>query len=140
VTVLVFVFVCFGSYVMISTLFFPLSLSLSLTLTHSLCLFVCLFFADASEDVIYKIDIPANRYDLLCIEGIARGIKIFLGKETCPQFVAAKGEHKMTVTSNVCMCGVCACVVFSFEFAVSERKEKTILFDNPHNMFFFFFL
>ncbi|PVD37355.1 hypothetical protein C0Q70_04354 [Pomacea canaliculata] len=24
----------------------------------------------ASEDVEYKIDVPANRYDLLCIEGL----------------------------------------------------------------------
>ncbi|EDS31643.1 phenylalanyl-tRNA synthetase beta chain [Culex quinquefasciatus] len=27
---------------------------------------------DASENVIYRIDIPANRYDLLCLEGLAR--------------------------------------------------------------------
>jgi phenylalanyl-tRNA synthetase beta chain len=31
------------------------------------------------ETVIYKIDIPANRYDLLCIEGIARSLRIFKG-------------------------------------------------------------
>eukprot|EP00056_Hartaetosiga_gracilis_P014249 m.240089 g.240089 ORF g.240089 m.240089 type:complete len:598 (-) comp14492_c0_seq1:156-1949(-) len=55
---------------------------------------------DASEDVIYKIDIPANRYDLLCIEGISRGIRVFQGKETCPKFVAKQGEHKMTITAN----------------------------------------
>ena len=36
----------------------------------------------ASEDVIYKIDIPANRYDMLCLEGIARALNIFRGK--CP--------------------------------------------------------
>lgn len=24
---------------------------------------------NASEEVIYKIDVPANRYDLLCLEG-----------------------------------------------------------------------
>ena len=28
----------------------------------------------------YKIDIPANRYDLLCIEGLVRAIKTFEGK------------------------------------------------------------
>lgn len=26
------------------------------------------FTAEASEEVIYKIDIPANRYDMLCVE------------------------------------------------------------------------
>lgn len=35
----------------------------------------------ASEDVIYKIDVPANRYDLLCVEGLARGLQVF--KERC---------------------------------------------------------
>lgn len=34
-----------------------------------------------STDIIYKIDIPANRYDLLCIEGLARALRIFLGKD-----------------------------------------------------------
>ncbi|KAK0453433.1 phenylalanyl-tRNA synthetase subunit beta [Armillaria borealis] len=33
-----------------------------------------------------KIEIPANRYDLLCIEGIARALKVFLGKATAPQY------------------------------------------------------
>lgn len=34
----------------------------------------------ASEEIIYRIDIPANRYDLLCLEGLVRGLLIFLGK------------------------------------------------------------
>ena len=29
----------------------------------------------------YKIDIPANRYDLLCIEGLVRAIRIFEGQQ-----------------------------------------------------------
>ena len=33
--------------------------------------------ADAAEEVLYKIDIPANRYDMLCLEGIARALNIF---------------------------------------------------------------
>ena len=36
--------------------------------------------ADASEEVLYKIDIPANRYDMLCLEGIARALNIFSGR------------------------------------------------------------
>jgi phenylalanyl-tRNA synthetase beta chain len=28
----------------------------------------------------YKIEVGANRYDLLCIEGIARSLKIFMEK------------------------------------------------------------
>eukprot|EP00921_Rhytidocystis_pertsovi_P007900 GHVQ01013074.1.p1 GENE.GHVQ01013074.1~~GHVQ01013074.1.p1 ORF type:complete len:636 (+),score=53.30 GHVQ01013074.1:176-2083(+) len=32
---------------------------------------------DHSGETVYKIDIPANRYDLLCVEGIGRALKIF---------------------------------------------------------------
>eukprot|EP00882_Tetradesmus_deserticola_P022463 GHRQ01024373.1.p1 GENE.GHRQ01024373.1~~GHRQ01024373.1.p1 ORF type:complete len:412 (+),score=157.30 GHRQ01024373.1:352-1587(+) len=41
---------------------------------------------EASEDVIYKIDIPANRYDMLCLEGIARALNIFKGRLEAPQY------------------------------------------------------
>lgn len=34
---------------------------------------------NASEEVIYRIDIPANRYDLLCLEGLVSGILVFQG-------------------------------------------------------------
>ncbi|XP_050294141.1 phenylalanine--tRNA ligase beta subunit isoform X2 [Anthonomus grandis grandis] len=44
----------------------------------------------ASEDIIYRIDIPANRYDLLCLEGLVLGLKIFQGKISPPQFKALK--------------------------------------------------
>lgn len=33
-----------------------------------------------------KIEIPANRYDLLCIEGIARALRVFLGKSEAPLY------------------------------------------------------
>ncbi|KAH9938608.1 phenylalanyl-tRNA synthetase [Fomitopsis serialis] len=33
-----------------------------------------------------KIEIPANRYDLLCIEGIARALRIFLALDKAPQY------------------------------------------------------
>ena len=40
--------------------------------------------AAASDEVIYKIDIPANRYDMLCLEGIARALNIFTGRLSPP--------------------------------------------------------
>lgn len=33
------------------------------------------------EHVVYVIAIPANRYDLLCMEGFSRAIRIFIGVE-----------------------------------------------------------
>jgi len=41
---------------------------------------------ELDDTVIYKIDIPANRYDLLCIEGIARSLRIFKGLESAPTY------------------------------------------------------
>ncbi|KAK8951278.1 putative phenylalanine--tRNA ligase beta subunit [Platanthera zijinensis] len=42
--------------------------------------------AGDSEEVIYKIEVAANRYDLLCLEGIARALRIFIGKEKIPVY------------------------------------------------------
>lgn len=44
----------------------------------------------ASDDIIYKIDIPANRYDLLCIEGLVQGLKVFLGEAQFPKYKTLK--------------------------------------------------
>lgn len=51
-----------------------------------------------STAVIYKIDVPANRYDLLCVEGLSRALKIFLGQMKAPVY-AFSGEpvYSMTV-------------------------------------------
>ena len=37
-----------------------------------------------STEVLYRIEVAANRYDLLCVEGIALALKIFLKKMTFP--------------------------------------------------------
>jgi len=42
--------------------------------------------AKLSDKVVYKIDVPANRYDLLCVEGLSRGLKIFLGDQDAPVY------------------------------------------------------
>ncbi|XP_067003501.2 phenylalanine--tRNA ligase beta subunit isoform X2 [Anabrus simplex] len=50
--------------------------------------------AGASDDIIYKVDIPANRYDLLCLEGLAMGLLVFLGRISPPQFKIVSPENK----------------------------------------------
>lgn len=37
-------------------------------------------------EVIYKIDLPANRYDLLCLEGLTTALLVFLGVQKPPVF------------------------------------------------------
>merc|ERR1712142_152620 len=45
-----------------------------------------------SEEVIYKIDVPANRYDLLCLEGLATSLLVFLEKMKTPHFAQVKPD------------------------------------------------
>ena len=50
-----------------------------------------------SEAIVYKIDVPANRYDMLCVEGLVRGLKIFLGDMDAPVYKVL-GEPTETMT------------------------------------------
>ena len=54
----------------------------------------------ASEEVLYKIDIPANRYDMLCLEGIARALNIFTGRLPRVEYRVAD----MTGTTSGSLC------------------------------------
>lgn len=40
----------------------------------------------ASDVVLYKIDVPANRYDLLCLEGLVRGLQVFKERAEAPRY------------------------------------------------------
>jgi len=35
---------------------------------------------DIKEEMVYKIEVAANRYDLLCVEGLGDAFKAYLGK------------------------------------------------------------
>ena len=45
--------------------------------------------SDADDEIIYRIDIPANRYDMMCLEGIARALNIFRWKQKCVHYSLA---------------------------------------------------
>jgi phenylalanyl-tRNA synthetase beta chain len=53
-----------------------------------------------SSAIVYKVDVPANRYDLLCVEGLSRAIKIFLGDQDAPTYKVVEGSTTMTVMKN----------------------------------------
>uniref|UniRef100_A0A061S4X6 phenylalanine--tRNA ligase n=1 Tax=Tetraselmis sp. GSL018 TaxID=582737 RepID=A0A061S4X6_9CHLO len=82
--------------------------------------------ADLSEDVIYKIDIPANRYDMLCVEGIARALNIFRGVQEVPNFtltdVPASKMHRMVVRPETSL--IRPFVVCAVLRGVSFDKER----------------
>jgi phenylalanyl-tRNA synthetase beta chain len=41
---------------------------------------------DISKQDVFKIEVAANRYDLLCLEGIAAAFRAYLGIETMPHY------------------------------------------------------
>lgn len=41
---------------------------------------------DLAQPPQLKIEIPANRYDMLCFEGIALNLKVFLGQQKLPKW------------------------------------------------------
>jgi phenylalanyl-tRNA synthetase beta chain len=41
---------------------------------------------NASTEELYKIEIPANRYDLLCYEGLVRALNVFREKVAAPTY------------------------------------------------------
>ena len=40
----------------------------------------------ARTEVVYKVEVPANRYDILCLEGLARALNVFNGKAPAPTY------------------------------------------------------
>lgn len=54
-----------------------------------------------AEHVVYVIAIPANRYDLLCMEGFARALRVFLAKERAPvNFFSFSGVNRVILPST----------------------------------------
>lgn len=50
-----------------------------------------------NEEPEFKIDIGANRYDLLCIEGIAQSLNEYLGRSEAPNYKLLKPTTKLTI-------------------------------------------
>ncbi|XP_044526720.1 phenylalanine--tRNA ligase beta subunit isoform X1 [Gracilinanus agilis] len=47
----------------------------------------------ASDVILYKIDVPANRYDLLCLEGLVRGLQVFKERIKAPRYKRIKPSN-----------------------------------------------
>ena len=58
-----------------------------------------------STEVLYKIEVAANRYDLLCLEGLALALRVFLQKQKMPDIkplnVLPEEERQLIVYDSV---------------------------------------
>jgi phenylalanyl-tRNA synthetase beta chain len=53
----------------------------------------------AAPEVMYKVEIPANRFDLLCIEGLAQALRVFLGIDVAsPTITITSPAEPVTIT------------------------------------------
>lgn len=51
-----------------------------------------------ADEIIYKIEVPANRYDLLCIEGLALNLQVFLGqRESLPKYTINQSVQPVVI-------------------------------------------
>lgn len=88
------------------------------------------------QTTVYKIEVPANRYDLLCLEGIATALKSYLGTGAQPQYsltTPAKME-RVTVkaaTKDVRRYAV-ACILRNVKFNDQSYNSFIDLQDKLH--------
>ncbi|KAF9584696.1 phenylalanine--tRNA ligase subunit beta [Lunasporangiospora selenospora] len=88
-----------------------------------------------SDRPILKIDIPANRYDLLCHEGISRSLLVFQGKSKPPVFKVVQPPNgaplQKMITSQIRPFVVCA-VLRNVKFTDLNYKNFIDLQDKLH--------
>ncbi|KAJ3308429.1 hypothetical protein HDV04_001233 [Boothiomyces sp. JEL0838] len=86
---------------------------------------------------IYRIDIPANRYDMLCVEGIARAIRTYLEIERPPVYKVTKPAkmHQLHVGKETAQIRpyVVAAILRNVEFDQLRYDGFIELQDKLHN-------
>ena len=93
---------------------------------------------DLSNEYVYKIEVAANRYDLLCVEGIASAFRVYLGLDTLPRFEVRSppaGEMQEIIvkaeTGQVRPC-VVGCVLRDIQFDLASYNSFIDLQDKLH--------
>lgn len=93
--------------------------------------------SNLSNEVLYKIEVSANRYDLLCLEGLANSLRIYLGLEKPPTFTLSKPEkmRKFYVHESVKSVRhfACSAILRNITFTEDSLKSFIELQDKLHN-------
>ena len=83
---------------------------------------------DISKEIVYKIEVAANRYDLLCLEGIAAAFRNYLNLGRLPRYtVKNQSSDLMEIVvkpsvKDIRPC-VVACVLRDIEFDVKSYNS-----------------
>lgn len=85
---------------------------------------------------VYKLEVPANRYDLLCLEGIATALKCYLETGKAPQYALTKPKKMERVTVKAATKDVrryaCACILRNIKFDDQSYNSFIDLQDKLH--------
>jgi len=86
------------------------------------------------NQVVYKLDIPANRYDLLCLQGIALALNTFRQLQPYPSYKKLPGNIKITVKKSAEKIRpfVCAAVLRNVSFDENTYADFIELQDKLH--------
>lgn len=91
-----------------------------------------------SEETLYKIEVSANRYDLLCVEGLALSLRTFLNISDFPKFTVKNIQtpvHQLNVenTVNEVRPHVCAAILRNIKFTEESLIGFMELQDKLHH-------
>jgi phenylalanyl-tRNA synthetase beta chain len=91
---------------------------------------------DLAQPAQLKIEIPANRYDMLCFEGIAMNLRVFLGLQELPEWAcrgSAEGETLTIKEETMKIRPLCSGVVLrNIEFTQERYDSFIALQDKLH--------
>lgn len=92
---------------------------------------------DISKQIVYKIEVAANRYDLLCLEGISQAFKAYLDMGKAPRYsIKNKSEqlHEIIVKADTKSVRphVVGCVLRNVTFDAKSYNSFIDLQDKLH--------
>jgi len=94
---------------------------------------------DISKQIVYKIEVAANRYDLLCLEGIAASFRTYLGLDTLPRYQVKNSvpeselwEIKVKAETAAVRPVVVGCVLRDITFDIKGYNSFIDLQDKLH--------
>ena len=94
---------------------------------------------DISKQIVYKVEVAANRYDLLCLEGIAAAFRAYLEVEALPRYAIkapASGKlEQIIVKPEVAEVRpyVVGCVLRDITFDIKSYNSFIDLQDKLHH-------
>lgn len=74
-----------------------------------------------------KIEVPANRYDMLCIEGIAQALNEFLGRAPTPNFTLTEPKVSLTIKESTSGIRQYAAGAILRNITFDERKYESFI-------------